>query len=99
MKEWFKKHLGLVGFLVWVAFILIELLCRFILKIDHYDLAEIGFVLFMEASFIQGILKQEDTKCSEKVKNGIIVFSVAISIGLIYYILFLQGMLYSLINH
>ena len=41
----------------------------------------------MEASFIQGILKQEDTKYSEKVKNGIIVFSVAISIGLIYLIL------------
>jgi hypothetical protein len=97
MKEWFKKHLGLVGFLVWMAFILIELLCRFILKIDHYDLAEIGFLLWMSAAFIQAIILNE--KYSEKVKNGIIVFSVAISIGLIYYILFLQGMLYSLINH
>ena len=46
MKEWFKKHLGLVGFLVCVAFILIELLCRFILKIDHYDLAQIGAVVW-----------------------------------------------------
>ena len=64
MKEWFKKHLGLVGFLVWVAFILIELLCNFILEIDHYNLAEIGFVLFMEASFIQVILLNE--KYSEK---------------------------------
>ena len=97
MKEWFKKHLGLVGFLVWMAFILIELLCRFILKIDYYDLAEIGFLLWMSAAFIQAIILNE--KYSEKVKNGIIVFSVAISIGLIYYILFLQGMLYSLINH
>ena len=97
MKEWFKKHLGLVGFLVWMAFILIELLCRFILKIDHYDLAQIGAVFWFEASFIQAIILNE--KYSEKVKNGIIVFSVAISIGLIYYILFLQGMLYSLINH
>ena len=92
MKEWFKKHLGLVGFLVWMAFILIELLCRFILKIDHYDLAEIGFLLWMSAAFIQAIILNE--KYSEKVKNGIIVFSVAISIGLIYYILFLQYMLF-----
>ena len=84
MKELFKKHLSLVGFLVWGAFTLIEFLWRFILKIDHYDLAEIGFVLWIEAAFIQGILNE---KYSEKVKNGIIVFSVAISIGLIYYIL------------
>jgi hypothetical protein len=88
MKEWFKKHLGLLGFLVWGAFTLIEFLWRFILKIDHYDLAEIGFVLWVEAAFIQGILNEKYyTKYSEKVKNGIIVFSVAISIGLIYYIL------------
>jgi len=84
MKEWFKKHLGLVGFGVGMVLFLIELLWRFILKIDHYDLAEIGFVLWIEAAFIQGILNE---KYSEKVKNGIIVFNVAISIGLIYYIL------------
>ena len=88
MKEWFKKHLGLVGFGVGMVLFLIELLWRFILKIDHYDLAEIGFVLWVEAAFIQGILNEKYyTKYSEKVKNGIIVFSVAISIGLIYYIL------------
>ena len=85
MKEGFKKHLGLVGFLVWGAFTLIEFLWRFILKIDHYDLAEIGFLLFLEAAFIQAIILNE--KYSEKVKNGIIVFNVAISIGLIYLIL------------
>ena len=84
MKESFKKHLGLVGFGVGMVLFLIELLWRFILKIDHYDLAEIGFVLWIEAAFIQGILNE---KYSEKVKNGIIVFNVAISIGLIYYIL------------
>ncbi|MDA9026501.1 hypothetical protein N9H82_03525 [Flavobacteriaceae bacterium] len=84
MKEWFKKHLGLVGFGVGMVLFLIELLWRFILKIDHYDLAEIGFVLWIEAAFVQGILNE---KYSEKVKNGIIVFNVAISIGLIYYIL------------
>jgi hypothetical protein len=60
------------------------LLCRFILKIDHYDLAEIGFLLWLEAAFTQVILNK---KYSEKVKNGIIVFNVAISIGLIYLIL------------
>ena len=88
MKEWFKKHLGLVGFGVGMVLFLIELLCRFILKIDHYDLAEIGFVLWISAAFIQGILNEKYyTKYSEKVKNGIIVFSVAISIGLIYLIL------------
>ena len=59
MKEWFKKHLGLLGFLVWGAFTLIEFLWRFILKIDHYDLAEIGFVLWVEAAFIQGILNEK----------------------------------------
>ena len=85
MKEWFKKHLGLVGFGVGMVLFLIELLCRFILKIDHYDLAEIGLLLWMSAAFIQAIILNE--KYSEKVKNGIIVFSVAISIGLIYYIL------------
>ena len=88
MKEWFKKYLGWLGLGVWVAFTLIELFGRFILKIDHYDLAEIGFVLWISAAFIQGILNEKYyTKYSEKVKNGIIVFSVAISIGLIYYIL------------
>ena len=47
MKEWLKKHLGWVGFGVWVAFTLIELLGRFKLKIDHYDnLALIGFMLY-----------------------------------------------------
>ena len=49
MKEWFKKYLGWVGFGVWVAFTLIALLGRFILKIDHYDnLALIGFALWLE---------------------------------------------------
>ena len=74
MKEWFKKHLGLVGFLVCVAFILIELLCRFILKIDHYDLAQIGAVFWFEASFIQAIILNE--KYSEKVKNGVLKLKV-----------------------
>ena len=32
MKEWCKKYLGWVGFGVWVAFTLIGLLGRFILK-------------------------------------------------------------------
>ena len=89
MKEWFKKHLGLVGFGVGTVLILIELFWRFILKIDHYgDLAEIGFVIWISAANLGGIINEKYfTKYSEKVKNGIIVFNVAISIGLIYLIL------------
>ena len=52
---------------------------------EAVDWAEIGFVLWIQAAFIQVIILNE--KYSKKVKNGIIVFSVAISIGLIYYIL------------
>ena len=85
MKEWLKKHLGWVGFGVWVAFTLIELLGRFKLKIDHYDLAEIGFGLWISAAHIGEVLNGKYyTKYSEKVKNGIIVFIITISIGVIY---------------
>ena len=82
MKEWFKKHLGWVGFGVWVAFTLIELLGRFQLKIDHYDnLALIGLCFMAGVQTIQGILNEKYfTKYSEKVKKGIIVFIVAITI-------------------
>ena len=86
MKEWFKKHLGWVGFGVWVAFTLIALFGRFILKIDHYDdLALIGFLIMITAQLIQDILNEKYfTKYSEKVKNGIIVFIVTITIGSFY---------------
>ena len=86
MKEWFKKHLGWVGFGVWVAFTLIALFGRFILKIDHYDdLALIGFLIMITAQLIQDILNEKYfTKYSEKVKNGIIVFIVIITIGVFY---------------
>ena len=81
MKEWFKKHLGLVGFGVGMVLFLIELLCRFILKIDHYDLAEIGFGLWISAAHIGEVLNGKYyTKYSEKVKNGWIVFIVALTI-------------------
>jgi len=82
MKEWFKKHLGWIGFGVWVAFTLIELLGRFKLKIDHYDnLALIGLCFMAGVQTIQGILNEKYfTKYSEKVKNGIIEFIVAITI-------------------
>ena len=86
MKEWFKKHLGWVGFGVWVAFTLIALFGRFILKIDHYDdLALIGFLIMITAQLIQDILNEKYfKKYSEKVKNGIIVFIVIITIGAFY---------------
>jgi|TARA_B110000259_G_scaffold92486_1_gene107198 hypothetical protein len=86
MKEWFKKHLGWVGFGVWVAFTLIALFGRFILKIDHYDdLALIGFLIMITTQLIQDILNEKYfKKYSEKVKNGIIVFIVIITIGAFY---------------
>ena len=43
----------------------------------------------MSAAFIQAIILNE--KYSEKVKNGIIVFSVAISIGLISLIILIYN--------
>ena len=86
MKEWFKKHLGWVGFGVWVAFTLIALFGTFILKIDHYDdLALIGFLIMITTQLIQDILNEKYfKKYSEKVKNGIIVFIVIITIGAFY---------------
>jgi hypothetical protein len=89
MKEWLKKHLGCVGFGVWVAFTLIELLGRFKLKIDRYDnLALIGLCFMAGVQTIQGILNEKYfTKYSEKVKNGIIVFIVAITIVEFYSLL------------
>ena len=86
MKELFKKHLGWVGFGVWVAFTLIALFGRFILKIDHYDdLALIGFLIMITTQLIQDILNEKYfKKYSEKVKNGIIVFIVIITIGAFY---------------
>ena len=86
MKEWFKKYLGWLGLGVWVAFTLIELLGRFILKIDHYDdLALIGLFFMAGVQTIQGILNEKYlTKYSKKVKNGMIVFIVTITIGAFY---------------
>jgi ABC-type uncharacterized transport system permease subunit len=82
MKEWCKKHLGWVGFGVGVAFTLIGLLGSFILKIDYnYNLVLFGFSFMALASSIHGILNEKYfTKYSEKVKNNIIVFIVAIII-------------------
>ena len=84
MKEWLKKHLGWVGFGVWVAFTLIELLGRFKLKIDHYDnLALIGLCFMAGVQTIQGILNEKYfKKYSEKVKNGIIVLIVTVTVGI-----------------
>jgi len=87
MREWFKKYLGWVGFGVWVTFTLIELLGRFTSKIDRYDdLALIGFCFMIGAvQTIQGILNEKYfKKYSEKVKNGIIVLIVAVTIGIFY---------------
>ena len=56
------------------------------IKIDHYDdLAFIGFLIMITAQLIQDILNEKYfTKYSKKVKNGIIVFIVIITIGVFY---------------
>ena len=86
MKEWFKKYLGWVGFVAFMVCILISALDEFILKIDHYDdLAFIGFLIMITAQLIQDILNEKYfTKYFKKVKNGIIVFIVIITIGVFY---------------
>ena len=86
MKEWFKKYLGWVGFVAFMVCILISALDEFILKIDHYDdLALIGFLIMITTQLIQDILNEKYfKKYSEKVKNGIIVFIVIITIGAFY---------------
>ena len=86
MKEWFKKHLGLVGFGAFMACSLIVALDEFILKTSLNDnLIMIGFLIMIAAQLIQDILNEKDfTKYSEKVKNGIIVFIVTITIGSFY---------------
>ena len=89
MKEWFKKYLGLLGFGAFMGCALFSALDEFIFKTYLYDnslIGMIGFLIMITAQLIQDILNEKYfTKYSEKVKNGIIVFSVAISIGYIYY--------------
>jgi hypothetical protein len=86
MKEWFKKQLGWVGFVVWVAFTLIAVLDWFILKIQISDeLPLIGFLIMATSQTIHGIFNGEYfAKYSDKVKNGIIVFIITVTIGAIY---------------
>ena len=69
-----------------MAFTLIALLGSFILKTDHYGyLALIGFCFMAGVQTIQGILNEKYlTKYSKKVKNGMIVFIVTITIGAFY---------------
>ena len=90
MKEWFKKYLGWDGFGVWVALTLIELLGR---KTEYFayenfalaSFTSAGFCFMAGANVIHEILNEKSlTKYSEKVKNGWIVFIVAITIVMIY---------------
>ena len=86
MKEWFKKYLGWVGFGVWVALTLIELLGRKTeyFAYENFALAgfnSAGFCFMAGANVIHEILNEKSlTKYSEKVKNGWIVFMVALTI-------------------
>ena len=89
MREWFKKHLGWLGFGIWMTCTLLFVLDEFMLKNTisiNEELLEIGFLIMGGASFIQGILNDKYfTKYSDKVQNGIIVFITSITIGMSYF--------------
>jgi hypothetical protein len=85
MKEWFKKHLGLLGFGACMACFLFSALEEFVFKTDLYDnslIGMIGFLIMITAQLIQDILNEKYfTKYSKKVKKGIIIYIVTITIG------------------
>ena len=85
MREWFKKHLGLLGFGIWMAFTLLFAFDEFIYKsksIFNKEISFIGFLIMGGAQTIQDILNERYfKKYSERVKNGIIVFIITIAIG------------------
>jgi hypothetical protein len=85
MKEWFKKYLGLLGFGACMACFLFSALDEFVFKTDLYDnslIGMIGFLIMITAQLIQDILNEKYfTKYSKKVKKGIIICIVTITIG------------------
>ena len=85
MREWFKKHLGLLGFGIWMAFTLLFAFDEFIYKnksIFNKEILFIGFLIMGGAQTIQDILNEKYfTKYSKRVKNGIIVFIITVTIG------------------
>ena len=91
MREWFKKHLGWLGFGIWMTCTLLFVLDEFMLKNTIpiiEELLMIGFLIMGGASFIQGILNDKYfTKYSDKVKNGIIVFITSTTIGMSYFLM------------
>ena len=95
MREWFKKHLGWLGFGIWMTCTLLFVLDEFMLKNTipiNEELILSGFLIMGGATFIQGILNDKYfTKYSDKVQNGIIVFITSITIGMsfFYYIYFM----------
>ena len=95
MREWFKKHLGWLGFGIWMTCTLLFVLDEFMLKNTipiNEELILSGFLIMGGATFIQGILNDKYfTKFSDKVQNGIIVFITSITIGMsfFYYIYFM----------
>ena len=91
MREWFEKHLGWLGFGIWMTCTLLFVLDEFMLKNTIpiiEELLMIGFLIMGGASFIQGILNDKYfTKYSDKVKNGIIVFITSTTIGMSYFLI------------
>tara|TARA_X000001036_G_C20578782_1_gene765829 strand:+ start:143 stop:418 length:276 start_codon:yes stop_codon:yes gene_type:complete len=86
MREWFKKYLGLLGFGTWMAFTLLFVLDEFIYvntSIFNKEILFIGFLIMVGAQTIQDILNEKYfTKYSKRVKNGIILFIITMTIGL-----------------
>ena len=91
MKELFEKYLGWLGFVTWMACILLFALDKFMLK-NTFPINEeflmIGFLIMGAASTIQGIINNKYfTKYSDKFKNGIIVFIATTTIGISYFLI------------
>ena len=92
MKEWFKKHLGWLGFGILMFGTLIVVVDELILNIinDLNGTFLFGFLnIMIGAQTIQDILNDKYfKKYSEKVKNRIIVFIVIIIIVMSYFFIF-----------
>lgn len=91
MREWLKKYLGWLGFLILMIATLIFLVYKFILKIElDSSILLSGFLFMAGAQTIQDILnKKYFVKYSEKVKNGIIIFIIISTTGITYVSIFI----------
>tara|TARA_B110000046_G_scaffold108727_1_gene116028 strand:- start:4082 stop:4348 length:267 start_codon:yes stop_codon:yes gene_type:complete len=82
MREWFKKYLGWLGFGALIVSVIGALAFEFILNISPLpSFLGIGLPIMVTCETIQGILNEKYfKKYSEKVKNGIIVLIITVTI-------------------